>query len=96
MDTKAFAGRVVLITGGGGTLGAPIARRFAAGGATLALVGKTAESLDRAAATLPNDTAWQTFASDVPDAHRINATITDVISSFGRLDVLVNCAGRVV
>ena len=30
------------------------------------------------------------------DPERINATITDVISSFGRLDVLVNCAGRVV
>ena len=78
------------------TLGAPIARRFAAGGATLALVGKTAESLDRAAATLPSDTAWRTLASDVTDPERINATITDVISSFGRLDVLVNCAGRVV
>jgi meso-butanediol dehydrogenase/(S,S)-butanediol dehydrogenase/diacetyl reductase len=96
MDTKAFAGRVVLVTGAGGALGAPIARRFAAGGATLALVGKTAEPLERTAATLPDGTVRQAFASDVADPQKIGATITDVISAFGRLDVLVNCAGHVV
>jgi meso-butanediol dehydrogenase/(S,S)-butanediol dehydrogenase/diacetyl reductase len=96
MDTKAFEGRVVLITGGGGPLGAPIARRFAAGGATLALVGRTSAPLERAAATLPDDTARRAFATDVTDAQQIEATITDVISEFGRLDVLVNSAGRIV
>jgi meso-butanediol dehydrogenase / (S,S)-butanediol dehydrogenase / diacetyl reductase len=96
MDTKAFAGRVVLVTGGGGKLGAPIARRFAAGGARLALVGRTSESLERAAATLPDDTVREVFASDVTDPQRISATIADVISVFGRLDVLVNSVGRVV
>jgi meso-butanediol dehydrogenase / (S,S)-butanediol dehydrogenase / diacetyl reductase len=96
MDTKAFAGRVVLVTGGGGALGAPIARRFAAGGAALALVGRTAGPLERAAATLPDGTVRQTFTSDVTDFWQISATVSEVISAFGRLDVLVNSAGRVV
>jgi len=96
MDSKTFEGRVVLITGGGGGLGAPFARRFAAGGATLALVGKTAEPLERAAATLPDGTACRTFTSDVTDLRQISATIEEVISAFGRLDVLINSAARVV
>jgi meso-butanediol dehydrogenase/(S,S)-butanediol dehydrogenase/diacetyl reductase len=96
VDTKAFEDRVVLITGGGGLLGAPLARRFAAGGATLALVGRTAEALERSAATLPDDTRRRTFVSDVTDPHRIGATIADVVAEFGRLDVLVNAAARIV
>lgn len=96
MDTTAFADRVVLITGGGGRLGAPIARRFAQAGATLALVGRTIEHLEQAAATLPEGTKHQVFAGDVTDPRRIQATVDEVIAAFGRLDVLVNCAARVV
>jgi meso-butanediol dehydrogenase/(S,S)-butanediol dehydrogenase/diacetyl reductase len=96
MDSGAFDGRVVLVTGGGGSLGAALARRFAAGGATLALVGRTAESLERAAATLPDGTECRTFTSDVTDPERIKVTITEVVAAFGRLDVLVNCASRIV
>lgn len=96
MDTRAFTDQVVLITGGGGALGAAIARRFAAAGATLALVGRTPESLERAAATLPGDAKHRIFTGDVTDPQGIEATVADVVSAFGRLDVLVNGAGRVV
>ncbi|SEF38076.1 meso-butanediol dehydrogenase / (S,S)-butanediol dehydrogenase / diacetyl reductase [Amycolatopsis pretoriensis] len=96
MDTQAFTNQVVLITGAGGALGAAIGRRFAAGGATVALVGRSADSLDRAAATLPGDAKHQVFTGDVTDAQSIGSTVDDVASTLGRLDVLVNGAGRVV
>jgi meso-butanediol dehydrogenase/(S,S)-butanediol dehydrogenase/diacetyl reductase len=96
MDTSAFTDQVVLITGGGGALGAAIARRFAAAGATVALVGRTHAPLERAAATLPGDAKHQIFIGDVTDAQGIESTVAEVVSTLGRLDVLVNGAGRVV
>ena len=47
-----LAGRRILITGGGSGLGAAMATRFAALGASLVLCGRRAEVLDATASTL--------------------------------------------
>ncbi|MGN6444296.1 SDR family NAD(P)-dependent oxidoreductase [Amnibacterium sp.] len=77
--------RVVVITGGGRGIGRGIADRLVGEGAKVAV-------LDLAFPDgVPEDRAGITC--DVGDAASVNAAITEVVSRFGTVDVLVNNAG---
>lgn len=86
-----YAGKVVLVTGGGTGLGAAIAEQMAAEGAAVALCGRRMSVVETKAAQLRADGAQALpIQGDVStDALRI---INAVIEHFGRLDVLVNNA----
>lgn len=77
--------RHALITGGAKGIGLAIARRLAADGATIALIGRDETALMRAAAELGARYA----AADVTDS----AALRDAIASAGHCDILVNNAG---
>ena len=89
-------GKVCLITGGSSGIGAATAREFAFRGADIAICGLPAddelaqgvkrevEALNRRALTITADVA------DPRDAER---SVEHTIATFGRLDVLVHCAG---
>jgi len=91
-----FQDRIVVITGAGSGIGAATARRFAAEGATVVLVGRTQDKLDKLAAELPATDRVFVRPTDVADADQVNGLFTDVIERYGRLDVLVNNAGTAV
>lgn len=89
-----FRHRVVLITGGSRGLGFVLARRFAAEGARVALLARTADDLETAAAKLRGDGAIVfTVACDVGDKAQTEEAVRKVVDHFGRLDVVVNDAG---
>ena len=64
-------GKTVLITGAARGLGAETARRVAARGANVALVGLEPEELERVAAQCGSNAAW--FECDVTDAEALGA-----------------------
>ncbi|MBI4183656.1 MAG: SDR family oxidoreductase [Proteobacteria bacterium] len=81
--------KVAAITGGGGDIGAAIARSFAANGCKVVVFGRSREPLDRVAF----EVSGVAVAGDVAveaDVARLMETCED---RFGRLDVLVNNAG---
>jgi NAD(P)-dependent dehydrogenase (short-subunit alcohol dehydrogenase family) len=80
--------RRVLVTGGGKGIGLAIARRLAADGARLALIGRDRAALEQAAAKLGVAHA----VADVTDA----AALTAAIGGLGDFDVLVNNAGAAI
>jgi len=86
-----FAGQIVAITGGAGTLGRATARAFAEQGAAVALVDLPGESLSAASREL-NALA---VACDVTDADSINAAFATVCTALGGLDCVVSNAGAV-
>jgi NAD(P)-dependent dehydrogenase (short-subunit alcohol dehydrogenase family) len=89
-----FRDRVVLITGGSRGLGFVIARRLAAEGARLALIARTADDLESAAAKLREEgTDVFTVACDVGDRVQAEEAVRRVAAHFGGIDVLVNNAG---
>lgn len=89
-----LAGKVVLISGGGGGIGSAACRAFAAAGAQVAAADLLAERAE-AAASAVRDAGGQALgvAMDVTSDDSVAAGVAAVLARFGRLDVLYNCAG---
>jgi NAD(P)-dependent dehydrogenase (short-subunit alcohol dehydrogenase family) len=89
-----FAGRIVVVTGGGSGLGAAYARRFARAGAKLALLDLDLERAEQLGAELVRGGhECLALRCDVRDENACRAGIAAVLERFGGLDVLVNNAG---
>lgn len=88
---QTLAGKVVLITGAARGIGAEAARRAAARGARVALLGLEPDRLAALAAELGDDAAW--FACDVTDQAALERAVAGAVARFGGLDVVVANAG---
>jgi NAD(P)-dependent dehydrogenase (short-subunit alcohol dehydrogenase family) len=90
----AFDGQVVVITGGSCGLGLEIARLFAQEGARLALLAREAEELRQAEQELlAADAEIMVLPCDIRDQGQVDAALDRIVRRYGRLDLLVNCAG---
>src|SRR5580693_4798004 len=90
--------KAALVTGGSRGIGAAIAKRLAADGASVAIT--YTKGADGAAAVVDaiksgggNAIAIQ---ADAADAKAVQAAVERTVASFGRLDVLVNNAGTAI
>jgi 3-oxoacyl-[acyl-carrier protein] reductase len=95
MDTEQpLVGQVALVTGAGRGIGAAIARKLAALGATAILCGRTQSTLDSTAqAILDAGGKTEVIPCDVTNLRQLEQAAARVDSTFGRLDILVNNAG---
>ena len=94
MDVR-LDGRNALITGGSLGLGRAMALEFARSGASVAIVGRTRETLDEAVATIGSDvdTEIRGYACDVRDGSSLIDTHQRIVADLGPVDILVNNAG---
>jgi NAD(P)-dependent dehydrogenase (short-subunit alcohol dehydrogenase family) len=84
-------GKTVLITGAARGLGAETARRVAARGANVALVGLEPEELQRVAAQCGANAAW--FECDVTETEALERAVEGTVDRFGGIDVVMANAG---
>lgn len=90
---SASSAPVALITGASAGIGEAVARRFAGNGYRLLLLARKQERLDQLAASLAESTEVRTLADDVGKKETAERAVDMAVSSFGRLDCLVNNAG---
>src|SRR4051794_19184218 len=81
--------RRVLITGASRGIGEALAHRFAEAGATVALVARSVEAIEKLAA----DLGGSAHPADLSDTGQTNDLIARVEAEAGPVDVLVNNAG---
>ena len=91
--------KVILVTGGSSGLGRAIAQAFSAAGVNVAIAGLEADVVQRAAADMAPDHAPTGHhvlgvCADVTRQDDVDRLLDATLDRFGRLDALVNCAGR--
>ncbi len=86
-------GKVALITGGGTGIGAAIAERYVQEGAKICITGRRREMLDKMLKSFPEGTAT-VCQGDVAKEEDAVRMIETAVSFGGKLDILINNAGR--
>ncbi|HSV88499.1 MAG TPA: SDR family oxidoreductase [Bacteroidales bacterium] len=89
-----IAGKVAVITGGGGVLGGSIARSFVKAGVKVVILDIRKENVDsrvKELQRLGNDIMG--VVSDVLDEEMLKQTRETVLSKWPRIDILINAAG---
>jgi short-subunit dehydrogenase len=84
-------GTVVIVTGASSGIGLATAKLLAKRGARLALVSRSKEKLERLSAGLPDSLA---VPADMTKVGEIMGMVRKTLEHFGRIDVLINCAGQ--
>jgi 3-oxoacyl-[acyl-carrier protein] reductase len=85
--------RVAIVTGGARGIGFATAQRFAAEGATLAIVDLDEANAIDAAGRLGEERPHLGIGADVGDAESAKAAVERTVSELGRVDILMNNAG---
>lgn len=91
-----FKDKVVLVTGGSRGIGKAIALRFAESGAKVIVTSSKSEGDDLIAQFRALGTDGSHINGDVSIEESVKAVVKEVITQYGRIDVLVNNAGIVI
>ncbi|MGA6209339.1 oxidoreductase [Nocardia testacea] len=84
--------KIWLVTGASSGFGRAITRAAIDAGDTVIAVARRTAALDDLVAAHPDQV--EALALDVTDTERIETAVADIVARYGRIDVLVNNAGR--
>jgi NAD(P)-dependent dehydrogenase (short-subunit alcohol dehydrogenase family) len=86
--------KVAVVTGATGVLGGAIAHGLAEAGARVAIMGRRAARADEVAASIrAAGGEAMPLPADVLDREQLSAARANLLDAWGRVDILVNCAG---
>ncbi|MGI9216885.1 MAG: SDR family oxidoreductase [Hydrogenophaga sp.] len=89
-----FAGRVVMVTGGGSGIGRCTAHELARLGAQVVLVGRNLDKLQTTAAEIAHDGGQASLhVCDIRSEEGVKSMVANAVQAHGRIDGLVNNAG---
>ncbi len=93
MNDNEFSGRVAIITGAARGMGAAAARRLVQAGARVHLWDVNQTLAEEISMSLGGPEVARAASIDIGDATAVATGIDLAIKAFGKIDILVNCAG---
>jgi len=95
MKARALEGKVAIVTGGASGIGEAVGKIFAENGCKVALADINGERLETVAAEIAAaGGTCQAYRTDVVDEEQVIRLFRETVQAWGRLDLLVNSAGR--
>jgi 3-oxoacyl-[acyl-carrier protein] reductase len=90
-----LSGRAAIVTGGSKGIGFAVAKEFAASGADVAIVARNEAALKEAVAAIAKSAQSSVIGvqADVSKAADIQRAYEEVMSAFGKVDIIINNAG---
>ena len=85
--------KVVIITGASSDIGAIISKRFVQEGAKVVLLGRRLDALEKTRESIGDSNNTSSISCDITDETQVIQTVEQIVSSYGKIDVLVNSAG---
>ncbi|HXT61893.1 MAG TPA: glucose 1-dehydrogenase [Pyrinomonadaceae bacterium] len=90
-----LSGKAAVVIGGTSGIGRAIAHGLAEAGADVAPTSRRIEQVNAAASEIEERGRRSLrVASDVGDRPSLESLLTEAVNAFGKVDILVNCAGR--
>jgi gluconate 5-dehydrogenase len=94
LDIFGLEGRVAIVGGGGGAIGAALAEAMAGAGARVAVAGRTLESLEAAVERVrAAGSEGLAVVSDMTSEADCDRMVQATLGRFGRIDIMVNAVG---
>jgi NAD(P)-dependent dehydrogenase (short-subunit alcohol dehydrogenase family) len=89
--------KVALVTGGSSGIGKAIALEFCKEGARVAIVGRQMDKLEKVVKEIKKKGGQAlAISGDVSNISDVDMMVSETVKKFGKLDILVNCAGILV
>ena len=87
--------RVAIVTGCSTGLGVQMAKALANQGATIVALARRKDKIEAVAKEIADTYKVKTLAiqCDITDTDKVNATVDEVLKTFGKIDILINNAG---
>ncbi len=91
-----LTGKIAIVTGAGRGIGRTIAKGLAASGATIVLLARTESEINKVAKEIQEESNVETLplVCDVTSRDSVEQSIAIILRKFGKIDVLINNAGR--
>ena len=88
-----FHGKVAAVTGGAGGIGYTCAKTLLESGASVVLLDINQEALDKAVASLQTYGTVSGVCVNLAQLDTIEPAVTSIVDTYGKIDVLIQCAG---
>lgn len=89
-----LAGRIAVVTGGYGVLGANIAEGLASAGARVAILGRNRETaIAKVQELIASGAEAMALIADVLDESKLRGAKDELVEAWGSVDILINAAG---
>lgn len=88
-------GKVAIVTGASSDIGKGISKKFIQEGATVILLARNLEGLEKARKELGNEKSTVSISCDLINESQVIQVVEQIIERYGKIDILVNNAGAI-